>query len=95
MKSFAVEVKWLNGRFEKSVPPSRYSTMAWFKQNDIDEEIPRWSVVLSAFKRDEERKIDQANARFLVPWAPHDWIRKGVSFKMMEGPKPTAIVTIL
>jgi hypothetical protein len=94
MKAFQVKVQWLDGKCSEAPPIGRYSTASIFEKNS-DPNQATWSVTLQAFKRNHLGGFDEAIASFLFPNAPHDWMKVGTEFKMMEGARPTAIVTVL
>jgi hypothetical protein len=95
MKSFLVKVEWLHGKCLETPPVGRYITSANFDENISDPSLPTWSMILQAFKRNHSGGFDEATASFLFPNAPAEWVKVGTEFTMMEGARPTAVVTVL
>jgi hypothetical protein len=92
---FDVLVKWERVELAKLRSNARYSTVAVFPQNETDPDIGSWSVVLSDFTLGPGPNETRAKAWLLVEEGPMHWFSIGVVFKMVEGDRTTASVTII
>jgi hypothetical protein len=94
-RKFEVVVKWLDTRYHNFDHSHKYSTMAVFPQNEILSNSGHWSVVLSNFQSTGEEGTSKAEAWFLMPDHPENWLKAGESFKMVEGSKVSAQVYVI
>jgi hypothetical protein len=90
----SVVVHWAEEK-RKSLPTSgQYVTVARFPEDGEKWSADGWSVVLQ-IRGDVHAQPCKADARFLSPEAPHERLRSGARFELLEGNRVTAIVDVL
>lgn len=92
--SHPVAVHWSDEK-RRSLPTSgQYITVARFAEDANTRGADAWSVVLE-LRGDVRAQPCNADARFLSPEAPHDRLRRGARFELLEGDRVTAVVDVL
>lgn len=94
IKSSPVVVHWSADK-RKSLPTSgQYITVARFEEDRANRGSEAWSVVLNIHGNVSAEPC-KADARFLVENAPHDRLKPGARFELLEGDKVTAQVEVV
>jgi hypothetical protein len=89
-----VVVHW-SAEKRKSLPTSgKYVTVARFDEDRAKWESDAWSVELN-IHGDPGAEPCRADARFLMQNAPHDRLKPGTRFELLEGDKVTAHVEVV
>ena len=73
----------------------RYIAVARFDDPRADWSNAAWSVVLELHGPADADAVSVADARFLVPEAPHDLMRPGNHFELFEGNRRVAEVDLI
>ena len=93
-KAVPVVVRWSTDK-RKNLPTSgKYITVARFAEDRAPIGSDAWSVVLN-IHGDVSAEPCRADAHFLMPNAPHDRLKPGARFELLEGDKMTAQVEVL
>lgn len=95
-KPINVSIQWTPEKLAHQPSSGVYSTVAKFPE-DTDWPAIAWSVVMEFHTSKNHPLGDslEATARFLVPEAPWDRLKKGCVFELYEGFKKTATVIVL
>lgn len=88
-----VKVEWSKSEFSRTRSSNVYTTVAKFCEDAEGWPHEGWSVVLEFAGADE--RSDKAKARFLMPNAPWERLKRGCVFELYEGSERTAVVTVL
>ena len=88
--SVPVGVYWVNTARASQI--STYSTMARFAEDAGASEA--WSIVLEFYDASCDKEA-RASAHFLPEDGPHDRLKSGVIFEMVEGFEVTPYVRVL
>lgn len=99
MKCHRVRIEWKSvtqgGRAAPFVG-MRYSTVARFPGDALPwESASAWSVVVEFDEATRSDSGDLGTVRFLSENAPHDLLKAGTVFELYEGPRLTAVGTVL
>jgi hypothetical protein len=94
IKASPVVVHWSADK-RKNLPTSgQYTTVARFEEDRATWGSDAWSVVLN-IHGDVSAEPCRADARFLMQNAPHDRLKPGTRFELLEGDKVTAQVEVV
>ena len=94
MKEVKAKLRWLTpAEGGRTRPPGgeTYSTVATFEQNRRDPHCGAWSLVVRFIEPPDEKLSHYVMVRFLVDWAPEEWLESGNSFELLEGAKVVAV----
>src|SRR4051794_10506649 len=98
MASRIAHLTWLTpeqgGRHSVPAGP-RYIAPARFDVPKDQSECGAWSLIVDLQSRPPGSADWIAAVRFLVPEAPHEWLKEGVQFHLYEGKKCVAHGAIL
>ena len=96
--SATAQVTWVpphSGGRSVAPGPGRYVTVGRFDDPRADWSDAAWSVVLELHGPPDAAGVSIADARFLVPEAPHDLMRPGTHFELYEGDRRVAHVELV
>ena len=85
-------VHWSAEKLNNLPTSGQYITVARFPEDTSASEA--WSVVLE-IKGDIRARPCKAEVRFLMPNAPHERLKSGTRFELLEGNKVTATVEVI
>lgn len=92
IQSHPALVHWSDEKRNNLPTSGQYITVARFPEDSSGSGA--WSVVLD-IKGDATARPCRAEARFLMQNAPHELIKPGVHFELLEGNKVTATVEVI
>jgi hypothetical protein len=86
-------IRWIpaerGGRRQPPAPAGGYSTLSRFESDPRTSGIDWSLVIVDAVPLGSDACV-RATVRFLVPEAPHEWLRDGERFELLEGRKVVA-----
>ena len=90
--SHSALVHWSDEKRNNLPTSGQYITVARFPEDTSTAEL--WSVVLE-IKGDVGARPCRAEARFLMPNAPHERLKPGTRFELLEGSRVAATVEVV
>ena len=93
-QSHPVIVQWSDEKKSALPTSGEYITVARFEEDRSAWPAKAWSVALQ-IHGDVTAQPCRADARFLSQDAPHDRLRPGVRFELLEGTRVTAVVDVV
>jgi len=90
-----VNVVWSDEKTGGLPLGTTYVTVAKFLEDAGTWPSEGWSVILDFPHGKAKNRSFEARARFLMPNAPWNRLKKGCNFELYEGDRRTALVTVL